>query len=418
MANDVFYTISIRRDSTENWETENPVLGLAEFGIDIDKTRVKVGDGTNPWSDLKYVNFVDTMQIAALTRLLANLDTTNLIFDVVDTYEDIDIKCQNPVDKDIVFVVDCGKFYRYHADTNVWRELTSAEVGGDITRESVTSICNALIDGRITSQITNSESRIPSAAVVYRLDKKVDENNASQTERINEVESYARSIYDKNKIVSDIYVDQNSSDLSGDGSQENPFRTIHAAINAIPMNSNRMCRSVSIHLLSNVTIAANEFIIPNILGINRLIFVGDGDTEKSITFTNNNEKCMEIDMVCSPVVFKNVIFNFSESVYGIFLNTGASCLFDNCKFVSITSRLDSIIATDRMCRLFVDSSVFVGNGCENCVYLNCSDGNIVSTVMNGSNYGIKLRSGLCVTEDNTYNVFRHYMLQTDSSEVI
>jgi len=51
--------IKLRRDTTSNWESENPVLHLAEPGIEFDASNqlvgLKIGDGTTAWTDLDYL---------------------------------------------------------------------------------------------------------------------------------------------------------------------------------------------------------------------------------------------------------------------------------------------------------------------------------------------------------------------------
>ena len=51
-------TIKLRRDTTANWETLNPVLSLAEPGLDTDLNAVKYGDGVTAWNDLPYSGLV------------------------------------------------------------------------------------------------------------------------------------------------------------------------------------------------------------------------------------------------------------------------------------------------------------------------------------------------------------------------
>ena len=47
-------TIKIRRDTAANWLAANPVLALAEPGLETDTGRIKYGDGTSEWSALPY----------------------------------------------------------------------------------------------------------------------------------------------------------------------------------------------------------------------------------------------------------------------------------------------------------------------------------------------------------------------------
>ena len=49
-----YIKIKIRRDTTSNWTTVNPVLELGEIGADITKYGLKVGNGTSRWTDLPF----------------------------------------------------------------------------------------------------------------------------------------------------------------------------------------------------------------------------------------------------------------------------------------------------------------------------------------------------------------------------
>jgi hypothetical protein len=46
--------ILLRRDSSGNWDTNNPVLSLGEPGVETDTLKVKIGDGTSDWQSLDY----------------------------------------------------------------------------------------------------------------------------------------------------------------------------------------------------------------------------------------------------------------------------------------------------------------------------------------------------------------------------
>jgi len=47
-------TIKLRRDTAANWLAANPVLSLAEPGLETDTNKVKYGDGVHHWSELSY----------------------------------------------------------------------------------------------------------------------------------------------------------------------------------------------------------------------------------------------------------------------------------------------------------------------------------------------------------------------------
>ena len=49
-----YIKIKIRRDSTANWASANPILDLGEIGADMDKHGLKVGNGVSRWTDLPF----------------------------------------------------------------------------------------------------------------------------------------------------------------------------------------------------------------------------------------------------------------------------------------------------------------------------------------------------------------------------
>lgn len=46
--------ILMRRDTSANWATSNPVLLSGEIGYDITVKKCKIGDGVNHWLDLPF----------------------------------------------------------------------------------------------------------------------------------------------------------------------------------------------------------------------------------------------------------------------------------------------------------------------------------------------------------------------------
>jgi hypothetical protein len=50
--------IQIKRGTASNWYDKNPVLKNGELGIETDTKKIKLGNGTNQWRSLAYVNVV------------------------------------------------------------------------------------------------------------------------------------------------------------------------------------------------------------------------------------------------------------------------------------------------------------------------------------------------------------------------
>jgi len=74
--------IQLKRDTTSNWQTVNPVLARGELGIEYDNTNtnqvigIKVGNGTSSWNDLGYtVNVaLGTMSDSDILAKILNVD--------------------------------------------------------------------------------------------------------------------------------------------------------------------------------------------------------------------------------------------------------------------------------------------------------------------------------------------------------
>ena len=54
-------TFKMHRDTAAGWTSANPTLLVAEWGYETDTKRRKVGDGTTPWTSLRYVDPVELM---------------------------------------------------------------------------------------------------------------------------------------------------------------------------------------------------------------------------------------------------------------------------------------------------------------------------------------------------------------------
>ena len=53
----VWHDIWLRTGTTEEWQTENPVLGLGEIVYDSTVNAIKIGNGVDPFSALEYIGY-------------------------------------------------------------------------------------------------------------------------------------------------------------------------------------------------------------------------------------------------------------------------------------------------------------------------------------------------------------------------
>lgn len=70
-----YVAIKLRRDSSDNWSANNPVLKLGEPGIETDTRKLKFGDGSTPWNDLGYtgIDIGDPILLEGIDDRVANL---------------------------------------------------------------------------------------------------------------------------------------------------------------------------------------------------------------------------------------------------------------------------------------------------------------------------------------------------------
>jgi hypothetical protein len=57
--------IQLRNDTAANWLSANPTLAIGEVGVEIDTNKMKIGNGTNVWTDLSYTG-VDAAELVPL----------------------------------------------------------------------------------------------------------------------------------------------------------------------------------------------------------------------------------------------------------------------------------------------------------------------------------------------------------------
>ena len=53
--------IQLRRDTSSNWTSVNPILGEGEIGIEIDTNKFKIGNGILNWNTLNYYSESSTI---------------------------------------------------------------------------------------------------------------------------------------------------------------------------------------------------------------------------------------------------------------------------------------------------------------------------------------------------------------------
>ena len=68
------YRIQLRRDTSANWLSNNPILLQGEFGYESDTGNGKIGDGQTVWASLSYYGGTGPTGSVDLVDLLDRLD--------------------------------------------------------------------------------------------------------------------------------------------------------------------------------------------------------------------------------------------------------------------------------------------------------------------------------------------------------
>lgn len=172
--------LQIRRGTAANWAGANPTLLAGEIGFETDTGNLKVGDGTNVWSDLAY-------QFPYLTgaRNHAPEDVTTLVID--QTNDRVGIGTNTPLSK--VHIEDASPIIRLkdtgaaaYSVIDADNTTGSVTIGADAGNGVASSTLNLAVDGSTKATIDSAGSfglgttapaqqlHIKSSAPVIRLE--------------------------------------------------------------------------------------------------------------------------------------------------------------------------------------------------------------------------------------------------------
>ena len=141
-------TIKLRRGTTSEWSSYNPVLAEGEVGIDLTLDKFKIGDGTTPWNSLGYA----AATVAEL-NLKAPLDSPSLTG--VPTAPTASADTNTTQIATTQYVVGQGYL----------KSNQSISVSGDATGSGTTSINLTLANSGVSASTYGSSSQIPILAV-------------------------------------------------------------------------------------------------------------------------------------------------------------------------------------------------------------------------------------------------------------
>ena len=74
--NAVRVTLKVRNDTAANWTSVNPTLAAGEFGLENDTNLLKVGDGSTSWTNLPYINKLDSNYFSINSNGEITIDST------------------------------------------------------------------------------------------------------------------------------------------------------------------------------------------------------------------------------------------------------------------------------------------------------------------------------------------------------
>ena len=77
--------IKLRRGTTSEWSSANPILGVGEPGLDTTLKKVKYGDGTTAWNSLAFPEVGSSVDSATITQLI---DSAYVQARQIDLYRD------------------------------------------------------------------------------------------------------------------------------------------------------------------------------------------------------------------------------------------------------------------------------------------------------------------------------------------
>ena len=70
MADVIKTTFQVKRGTAARWEELNLILNPGEPGFEMDTFKLKIGNGSNPWKELPYVNDVDISKYITIEDII------------------------------------------------------------------------------------------------------------------------------------------------------------------------------------------------------------------------------------------------------------------------------------------------------------------------------------------------------------
>jgi hypothetical protein len=154
--------IQFRRGTASEWTAANPTLAVAEFGVETDTNKFKLGDGATAWTSLAYGGIKGddgTSGVAAATAPLAyNSGTSTVSIDLsaYDTSSEVDTKL---ADYDTSAEVDT-KLTDYDTSAEVDTKVADSKLASFITDATTARTLATATDSGKTIQFTSGSATV------------------------------------------------------------------------------------------------------------------------------------------------------------------------------------------------------------------------------------------------------------------
>lgn len=163
--------ILIRRGDNAAWKSSNPILREGELAADTTLKRLKVGDGSSTWNNLKYYYEDLYDSVTAVVKMMAGITGSGTLLEPVQSASELTTKYPSAQNGDICFVVGEKKFY--YKTASGWTATVAANTG--LTRTDVETIVKEMIKNN--SDVKQDVEKIIEGAYKWGMSYSVTEFN-------------------------------------------------------------------------------------------------------------------------------------------------------------------------------------------------------------------------------------------------
>jgi hypothetical protein len=147
--------IQLRRDTAANWTSTNPVLGLAEPGLETDTNFIKYGDGSTAWNSLPYFSSFDPSNITG--NLLPATDSIYSLGSPDRQWSELYLTGNSIYLGNIVLRDDNGQFVVESDGTTIELSATLTDRGADSNNwDNLTQMGLHIVDRTSWSGVTGA----------------------------------------------------------------------------------------------------------------------------------------------------------------------------------------------------------------------------------------------------------------------